>query len=100
MSSSWRKRAASRSRPSALRRALARAGLPTIRFHDLRHTCISLLVALGEHPRVIMQIAGHANINITMDVYAHVQDEQQSAALQNLSSRLHTGYNDSDEAVL
>lgn len=85
---------------NVLRRALARAGLPDMRFHDLRHTCISLLVAQGAHPRVIQQIAGHANINITMGVYAHVQDEQQSAALQNLSSRLHSGYTDNDEAVL
>ena len=51
---------------------LRRAGLPDIRFHDLRHTCASLLVATGHHPRVVMETLGHSQIGITMDIYAHV----------------------------
>lgn len=38
----------------------------------LRHTCASLLVAAGHHPRVVMETLGHSQIGITMDTYAHV----------------------------
>jgi integrase len=51
---------------------LAHAGLPDIRFHDLRHSCASLLVAAGHHPRVVMETLGHSQIGITMDTYAHI----------------------------
>ena len=51
---------------------LQRAGLPDIRFHDLRHSCASLLVAAGHHPRVVMETLGHSQIAVTMDTYAHV----------------------------
>jgi len=53
--------------------ALERAGLPlTTRFHDLRHWCASLLIAFGTHPKAIQAILGHANIQITLDVYGHL----------------------------
>jgi integrase len=53
-------------------RALAKAGLPRKRFHDLRHTCASLLLAQGVQPRVVMEILGHSQIALTMDTYSHV----------------------------
>lgn len=53
-------------------RALVAAGLPRKRFHDLRHTCASLLLAQGVHPRVVMDILGHSQISLTMDTYSHV----------------------------
>lgn len=56
-------------------RALTKAGLPTMRFHDLRHSCASLLAALNVHPRIAMEILGHANIAITQNLYTHVFDE-------------------------
>jgi len=43
-----------------------------IRFHDLRHSCASLLLLLGASPRVVMEILGHSGIAITMNTYAHV----------------------------
>lgn len=46
--------------------------LPMIRFHDLRHTCASLLVALNVPMKIISKILGHHGINITMDYYADV----------------------------
>jgi integrase len=65
---------------SALRRALAKAGLPTIRFHDLRHTAASILMGGGAHPKVASEMLGHASVGITLDLYSHVsQDMQQSA---------------------
>jgi integrase len=64
--------------PSAnlLRRSFAellmRTGLPHIRFHDLRHTCATLLLAQGTHPKFVQELLGHANIAITLDIYSHV----------------------------
>ena len=52
--------------------ALKDAGLRRIRFHDLRHTCATLLLAQGVHLRLIMEILGHSQIAITMNLYAHV----------------------------
>jgi integrase len=53
------------------------AGLPDVRFHDLRHSCASLLVAQGVHPRMIMAYLGHSQIGLTMNTYAHVLPEAQ-----------------------
>jgi integrase len=54
------------------RRLLRRAKLPRMRFHDLRHSCASLLLAQHTDPRVIMETLGHSNISVTMNMYAHV----------------------------
>lgn len=51
-----------------------KAGLPLIRFHDLRHTHASLLLELGEELRVIQGQLGHSNISVTADTYAHISD--------------------------
>ncbi len=47
------------------------AGLPEIRFHDLRHTCATLLFGRGVHPKIVQELLGHANIAMTLDVYSH-----------------------------
>lgn len=54
------------------RRVLRTAKLPRMRFHDLRHSCASLLLAQHTDPRVIMDTLGHSNISVTMNMYAHV----------------------------
>lgn len=63
---------------------LALAGLPNIRFHDLRHSCASLLLAQGVHPRVVMEILGHSTITLTMNTYSHVLPQAQRDALDRL----------------
>ena len=50
---------------------LKRAGLPDIRFHDLRHTCTTLLLSRGTHPKHVQQLLGHASIQLTLDRYSH-----------------------------
>jgi integrase len=54
---------------------LVKAGLPSIRFHDLRHSVATLLLARGINMRAIMELLGHARIGVTMDTYAHVLSE-------------------------
>ncbi len=51
---------------------LKRAGLPHIRFHDLRHTCATLLLSQNTHPKFVQELLGHATIAITLDTYSHV----------------------------
>jgi integrase len=51
---------------------LVRAGLPDIRFHDLRHTCATLLLGKGVHPKFVQELLGHTTIAITLDTYSHV----------------------------
>jgi integrase len=51
---------------------LKKAGLPEIRFHDLRHTCATLLLAKGVHPKIVQELLGHATIAVTLDTYSHV----------------------------
>lgn len=67
---------------------LARHGLRKARLHDLRHTCVSLLLSLGVHPRVVMEIVGHSAIEMTMNVYGHVTLDSQRAALDLLQAQL------------
>jgi integrase len=55
------------------KRMLTAAGLPTqVRFHDLRHTAASLLLAEDVHLRVIMELLGHSSISLTANTYFHV----------------------------
>jgi integrase len=55
------------------KRLLGRAGLPdTTRFHDLRHTCATLLLLRGIDPNTVKDLLGHANISITLGTYGHV----------------------------
>jgi integrase len=51
---------------------LKRANLARIRLHDLRHTCATLLLIKGVHPKYVQELLGHANICITLDTYSHV----------------------------
>jgi len=65
-----------------------RHGLRRVRFHDLRHSCVSLLLTLGVNPRVVMEIVGHSAIEMTMNVEGHVSLDNQRAALDLLNAQL------------
>ncbi len=67
---------------------LAAAGLPRMRFHDLRHGAASLLLAQGVSPRVIQDMLGHSTITTTMSVYAHVIPELQRDAAARMDAIL------------
>jgi integrase len=65
-------------------RALRRAELRRIRFHDLRHTYASLLIAQGAHPKYIQAQLGHASIQTTLDRYGHLMPDAHTAEAQKL----------------
>lgn len=51
---------------------LTKAGLKEIRFHDLRHTCATIHLLFGTHPKVVQDILGHSTIQLTLDTYSHI----------------------------
>ncbi len=57
---------------------------PGLRLHDLRHTCASLLIQLGAHPKVIQEWLGHRSITVTMDVYGHLYPSLAEARTERL----------------
>jgi integrase len=63
---------------------LTKAKLPRIRFHDLRHTAATLLMAQGVHPKVVQERLGHSQVNLTLDVYSHVLPSLQEEAASKL----------------
>jgi len=69
---------------SAFERARIKAGMPHVNFHDLRHSCASILVGLGVDMYTVSKILGHSNIQTTQR-YAHLQIGQQRDALKKLS---------------
>jgi len=72
----------------AFQRLLAEAGLPRIRLHDLRHTMATLMLAQGEHPKIVSERLGHATVGITLDTYSHVLPGLQAAAADRLAVAL------------
>ncbi|MFI6022330.1 tyrosine-type recombinase/integrase [Streptomyces sp. NPDC051287] len=69
-------------------RVAADAGLRVVRLHDARHGTATLLTAAGVAPRVIMEILGHSQISITMDVYTHVVHDTQREAISHMDRLL------------
>ena len=65
-------------------RVLELAGLPQRRFHDLRHSCATLLLVQGVSPRVVMDVLGHSQIALTMNTYSHVIPELKRDAAQRM----------------
>ena len=68
---------------------LKRAGLPEIRFHDLRHTCATLLLTRNVNPKIVSEMLGHSTIAITLDTYSHVlpnMRDQAAAAMEEVLS--------------
>jgi len=79
--------------PSNLRKRsfaplLNKAGLPRIRFHDLRHTCATLLLARNVNPKIVSEMLGHATIAITLDTYSHVLPNMEDSATRVLEDVL------------
>jgi len=67
---------------------LEAAGLPTMRYHDLRHGAASLMAAQNVPARIAMEILGHAQIGTTMNIYAHVSSDVQREAAERMADAL------------
>jgi len=67
---------------------LKRSGLPKIRFHNLRHTCATLMLSRNVNPKIIQEMLGHANISETMDTYSHVLPSMQATAVSAIEDAL------------
>ncbi len=69
-------------------RLLGKTELPRIRFHDLRHTHATQLLAAGVHPKVASERLGHSTIGITLDLYSHVMPGMQEDAAAKVDGAL------------
>lgn len=67
---------------------LQRLSLPSVRLYDLRHSHATLLLAAGEHPKVVQERLGHSSITLTLDVYSHVVPEMQQRTADRLDALL------------
>jgi integrase len=67
---------------------LKRAGLPDVRFHDLRHTCATLLLGRGVHAKLVQELLGHSTISVTLDTYSHVLPGMSDAAAAAMDEAL------------
>ena len=62
--------------------------MPDVRFHDLRHTCATLLLTKGVHPKIVIEMLGHSSVAITLDTYSHVIPELGEAAARAMEDML------------
>jgi integrase len=69
-------------------RILEAAGLPDIRFPDLRHTAATILFLRGIHPKVVSEMLGHSTISVTLDLYSHVLPNMQRDATKAMDDFL------------
>ena len=70
------------------KRLLKVAGLPDVRFHDLRHTAATLMLQNGIHPKVVQERLGHSDISMTLNTYSHVMPGMQEEAAGKLDELL------------
>jgi integrase len=75
----------------AFHKALQRAGLPKIRFHELRHTCASLLLSQGVPMKVVQELLGHSDYYLTANTYSHVVPELKREAADLLEELFASG---------
>lgn len=67
---------------------LEKAGIRRIRFHDLRHTCATLLLSQGVHPRIVQEQLGHSRSGVTLDIYSHVTPPMMDEVASKMDSML------------
>jgi integrase len=70
--------------------------LPQIRFHDLRHSHATHLLAAGVHPKIAQERLGHSSIAVTMDTYSHAMPNMQQDAVAKVDAALRLAMNKQD----
>jgi len=71
-----------------LKKLLAQAGLPEMRFHDLRHSIASILFSMGIHPKIVQELLGHNRIQETVDTYSHMLPSLQQETIKRLEDTM------------
>ena len=79
---------------------LKRAGVPKIRFHDLRHTHATLMLKQGTHPKIVSERLGHSSIQVTLDTYSHLLPNMQAAAAESFGKLLEPPGTESEYTAL
>jgi len=67
---------------------LERAGVPRVRFHDLRHSAATLMLGQGIHPKIVSEMLGHSTVAITLDLYSHTTPTMQQEAAASMNRLL------------
>jgi len=78
-------------------RLLAKTSLPRIRFHDLRHSHATQMLAAGVHPKIASERLGHSTIGVTLDLYSHVMPGMQADAAEQVDAALQAAITASQE---
>jgi integrase len=82
---------------------LKAAKLPKVRFHDLRHSCATLLLSLGVHPKLVQETLGHSSYQLTMDTYSHMipalRNEVADRMDEILATTVNEAVNSPDEII-
>jgi integrase len=71
------------------KKVLVDAGLPHMRFHDLRHSAATILLAMGIHPKVVQELLGHSSFLITMNLYGHVFPSMLDEVVEKWNKEFH-----------
>jgi integrase len=74
-----------------LQAGLRRAGLPRVRFHDLRHTAATIMLEAGEELGIVSRVLGHADFGTRSDTYAHLTRKMLGRAADRMDSALERG---------
>lgn len=80
-------------------RLVSKTALPRIRFHDLRHSHASQMLAAGVHPKIASERLGHSTIAITLDLYSHVLPGMQADAAEQVDAAIRRAVNAGDKDV-
>jgi len=70
------------------KKCLEKAGLPNLRFHDLRHTAATLMLQQGINPKIVQERLGHSDISLTLNTYSHVLPSMQEEAAEKMDELL------------
>jgi integrase len=76
------------------------AKLGSLRFHDLRHTCASLLIAEGVNPKAIQEQLGHSSITVTLDIYRHLYGTEREKVADAREAAFQAGTVSTDRATV
>jgi integrase len=71
---------------------IEKAGVKKIRFHDLRHTHATIMLQLGEHPKVVSERLGHSSIEMAMNTYSHVTSDTKQESSDRFERAMRTSF--------